>query len=78
MLELGVFVVEGEAEGGGFAGFYGAGEEGGCEDFHVGERLVVLDCRDRCFVVRWGFLSDYGNSAAETESRRYEVSQRFP
>jgi len=27
LLELGVFEVEGEGEGGGFAGFYGAGEE---------------------------------------------------
>ena len=30
LLELGVFVVEREAERGGFAGFDGAGEEGGC------------------------------------------------
>ncbi len=27
LLELGVFEVEGEGEGGGFAGFYSAGEE---------------------------------------------------
>ena len=35
LLELGVFVVEREAERGGLAGFDGAGEEGGCQDFHV-------------------------------------------
>lgn len=35
LFELGVFVVQGEAEWGGFAGFDGAGEEGCCEDLHL-------------------------------------------
>lgn len=38
MLEFGVAEVEGEGGGGGFAGFDGAGEEVGGEDFHFGGR----------------------------------------
>ena len=35
LFELGVFVMQREAEWGQFAGFDGAGKEGRCEDFHL-------------------------------------------
>ena len=35
LFELGVFVMQRKAQGGGFTGFDGAGKEGCCQDFHL-------------------------------------------
>ncbi len=40
--ELGVAKMKGEGERGGFAGFYGAGEEVDCEEFHGDSSLFCV------------------------------------